>query len=182
MADAGWINAPRLRAQAYEFGGFWPGLLDNWRQNYPFQKGLMFLTYGVLHAGFWHLALNMVTLFVLGKPVTDRIGGWRFALVYAVSTLGGGLGFALLSHSYNPMVGASGALFGLAGALLAWDVRDHITRNQSIGPTARAAGLLVALNAALYFAMGGTLAWQAHLGGFVAGALIALWIDRRAQR
>jgi membrane associated rhomboid family serine protease len=178
LADAGWIDVPRLRAQAYEAGGFWPGLLGNWRENYPFQKMLMFVTYGGLHAGFWHLALNMITLYILGRQVVDRVGNGRFLAIYVLSIFGGGLGFGLLSNSLNPMVGASGALFGLAGALLAWDDKDRRQRGDDRWPTLRAAFFLVALNAALYIALAGVLAWQAHLGGFLAGWIAALAIDR----
>jgi membrane associated rhomboid family serine protease len=79
------------------------------------------------------------------------------------------------------MVGASGALFGLAGAILAWDYIDRFSVEERLWPVARAALLLVGLNIALYYAMGGILAWQAHLGGFVAGWISALLIDPIAR-
>ncbi|MDJ0638637.1 MAG: rhomboid family intramembrane serine protease [Paracoccaceae bacterium] len=179
--DAGAFDVPRFRSLAYEFGGFWPGLLDNWRPNYPFQPWLMFLTYGFFHAGLWHLALNMVTLFSLGRAILWRVGGGWFLLLYAASILGGGLGFALLAETFRPMVGASGALFGLAGALLAWDYVDRFALKERLWPVARAALLLAGLNVALYFAMGGLLAWETHLGGFIAGWVTALLIDPRAR-
>lgn len=177
--DFGLIPVHRLRALAYEFGGFWPGLLANWRENFPFQRWTMFLTYGALHAGIIHLVLNMVTLVALGREVAERVDGGRFALIYAASTLGGAIGFALLADTFRPMVGASGALFGLAGAILAWEYRDRLSLEERLWPVGRAVLLLAALNAALYFAMGGHLAWEAHLGGFIAGGAVALLIDRR---
>jgi len=181
LGDAGAFGLSRFRARVYEFLGFWAGLLDDWRPNYPMQPGLMFLTYGFLHAGLWHLALNMVTLFTLGRAVLARINGWRFMLLYGASILGGGAGFALLSDSYRPMVGASGALFGLAGAVLAWEYIDRFTYRQRLWPVARAALLLAALNVALYYAMDRLLAWEAHLGGFVAGWVMALLLDPRSR-
>ena len=181
LGDLGLLPQARFRQLVYEFGGFWPGLLDNWRENYPFQKWLMFLTYGFLHAGFWHLTLNMITLYVLGTAVAERVGGWKLVMIYAASILGGGIGFALFSDSFRPMVGASGALFGLAGAILAWDYVDRFTLEERLWPVARAALLLIALNAALYFAMGGLLAWEAHLGGFIVGWIVALLIDPRSR-
>ena len=141
----------------------------------------MFLTYGFLHAGFWHLALNMVTLWSLARIVIERVGNLKFLSVYALSILGGGAGYALLAETYRPMVGASGALFGLAGAILAWDYVDRFILKEGLWPVARAALLLIALNVALYFAMGGRLAWEAHLGGFVAGWLAALLLDPRGR-
>ena len=177
--DLGLVPVSRLRATANEFAGFWPGLLTGWRPNYPFQDWLMFLTYGFVHAGPVHLALNMLTLLTLGAAVGQRVGGLGFALLYTVSILGGAVGFALLAEGYRPMVGASGALFGLAGAILAWEFCDRVSFSERLWPVARAVLLLAALNVALYYAMGGLLAWQTHLGGFVAGWLAALVIGRR---
>ena len=181
MGDLGLIGIPRFRELVYEYGGFWAGLLNDWRPNYPFQKWTMFLSYGFLHAGLMHLTLNMITLFSLGRIVIDRIGGAKFTLLYAVAILGGGIGFALLSNTYRPMVGASGALFGLAGAILAWEYVDRFSLQRRLWPVARAILFLVLLNVALYFAMDRLLAWEAHLGGFVAGWIMALLIDPRGR-
>ncbi len=181
LGDAGGFGIPRFRAVVYEYGGFWPGLLDDWRPNYPFQSWAMFLTYGFLHAGLTHLTLNMITLFSLGHVVIARINGAQFTLLYAASILGGGIGFALLSDSFRPMVGASGALFGLAGAILAWDYVDRFTLKERLWPVARAVLLLAVLNVALFYAMDRLLAWEAHLGGFVTGWIMALLIDPRGQ-
>ncbi len=179
--DMGWFGIPRFRQVVYEHLGFWPGLLAEWRPNYPGQAWAMFLSYGFLHAGLWHLALNMITLWSLSGHVIDRVGALRYLVVYAASILGGGAGYGLLSDSFRPMVGASGALFGLAGAILAWEYLDRFVLRDRLWPVARAALLLIALNIGLYFAMGGVLAWEAHLGGFVAGWVMAMLIDPRAR-
>ncbi len=181
LGDLGVIDVPRFRATVYEYGGFWSGLLENWRPNYALQPWVMFVTYGFLHAGLMHLGLNMVTLVSLALPVARRVGGPKMVLIYAFAMLGGGLGFALLSDSFRPMVGASGALFGLAGAILAWDYIDRFTLQERLWPVARAVLLLAALNVALYYAMDRVLAWEAHLGGFVMGWIAALLIDPRAD-
>lgn len=181
LGDAGLFGIPRFRALVYEFGGFWPGLLANWRPNFPLQPATMFATYAFLHAGLWHLGLNMITLWSLARPVVARVGQAKFLIIYGISILGGAIGYALLTETYRPMVGASGALFGLAGALLAWDYVDRFLVDAGLWPVARAALLLIALNSALYFAMGGILAWETHLGGFVAGWLAALLVDPRGR-
>ena len=181
LGDLNVLGITRFRALVYENGGFWAGLLDNWRANYPFQPALMFLTYGFLHAGLVHLVLNMITLYSLGGPVLERVSARGFVLLYAASLLGGATGFALLAENLRPMVGASGALFGLAGALLAWDYVDRFTLQERLWPVARAVLLLAGLNVALYFAMDRLLAWEAHLGGFVAGWVMALLIDPRGH-
>jgi membrane associated rhomboid family serine protease len=78
-------------------------------------------------------------------------------------------------------VGASGALFGLAGGLLAWAYVDLYTFEERLWPVARAALLLAGLNLILWWAMDGQLAWETHLGGFIAGWVTALLIDPRAH-
>ena len=181
LGDAGLYGVARFRAQVYEYGGFWPGLLGNWRPNFPFQAWTMFLSYGFLHAGFMHLGLNMITLWSLSGSVMNRVGGPKFLFIYILSMLGGGVGYALLADSFRPMVGASGALFGLAGAILAWDYVDRFILRAGLWPVARAVLLLAALNVALYYAMGGILAWETHLGGFMAGWIAALLVDPRGR-
>jgi membrane associated rhomboid family serine protease len=180
-ADAGFIANPRLRQKAYEWAGFWPGLLQGWQPNYPGQAGAMFLTYGFLHGGPLHLAVNMVTLWSLGLAVLDRVGAWGFAGLYLASLLGGAVGFGLIAETFRPMVGASGALFGLAGGLLAWNYVDRFTFRERLWPVARVILFLVAMNVAMWWALEGQLAWETHLGGFVIGWIAALLIDPRGR-
>lgn len=181
LADWGVIDAVRLRFLAYEYGGFWVGLLQSWAPNFPSQPYVMFLTYGFLHGGALHLVVNMVTLWSLGQAVTDRVGPRGFALLYAGSLIGGATGFALLASTLAPMVGASGALFGLAGGLLAWGYVDRFTLQEALWPVARAAGLLLTLNVVMWWALDGQLAWETHLGGFITGWVVALMIDPRPR-
>ena len=77
------------------------------------------------------------------------------------------------------MVGASGALFGLAGGLLAWAYIDRFSAAQTLWPVLRVMLFLIALNLAMYWALDGLLAWQTHLGGFLVGWVAALLIDPR---
>lgn len=181
LSDAGLLSDGRLRAQAYEYGGFWNGLLNGWRPNYPAQPYTMFLTYAFLHAGIVHLSVNMITLWSLGRIVVDRVGTLGFALLYVGAALGGAGGFALLGTQLAPMVGASGALFGLAGGLLAWNYVDRYTFTEGLWPVARAIVLLTGLNLVMWWAMNGQLAWETHLGGFLAGWVLALLIDPRGR-
>lgn len=180
-ADQGLFASARLRGLAYEYGGFWPGLLTDWRPNYLAQPWAMFLTYGFLHSGVVHLAVNMVTLWSLGCAVLARVGSWGFGALYLATILGGAVGFALLAPGPRPMVGASGALFGLIGGLLAWAYVDRFTYDEGLWPIARVILSLIALNLVLWWAMDGQLAWQTHLGGFITGWVTALLIDPRAR-
>lgn len=174
LADHGVIPVPRLRLAVYEYGGFWPGLLRDWRPNFPGQGIAMFATYALLHAGALHLVVNMLTLWSLGRETVARVGPGRFLTIYALSALGGAVAFGLLAPTLRPMVGASGALFGLAGALAAWEWQARRNEGLSTGPVLRFVGLMVLLNVVLWWAMRGQLAWETHLGGCLAGAVAAL--------
>lgn len=181
LGDWGLLSTPRLRLTAYEYGGFWPGLLGSWQPNYPAQPWLMFLTYAFFHSGPVHLIVNMITLYSLGHYVHTRVGSLGFGVVYAAAVLGGGLGFGLLAETTQPMVGASGGLFGLAGAVLAWSYVDRFTAAQRLWPVAQAALGLLLLNLVMWWLMDGLLAWQTHLGGFIGGWITALLVDPRGQ-
>jgi membrane associated rhomboid family serine protease len=142
---------------APEFGAFEP-----WRM----------LTSAFLHSqGFiLHIVLNMYTLWIFGQALEPLLGRIRFLAVYLLSALGGSVGFLLLTPTYIPgqpltvVVGASGAIFGLFGAMLV--VQRHR------GGETRQLWVLIAINGAIGF-MVPQIAWQAHLGGLVTGALCA---------
>ena len=157
------------RSMAYQYGGFWPGLLADWQPNFRFQPMLMFGTYAFLHSGLGHLMGNMVTLAVVARRMACGAAG--FLALYGLSMLGGTAGFALLPHGTAPMVGASGAIFGLAGAL-ALDDMLHRPHNRWLRLALILTGLFV-LNLITWAMQGGNLAWQAHLGGFVTGFAVA---------
>ncbi|SEW44195.1 Membrane associated serine protease, rhomboid family [Cognatiyoonia koreensis] len=181
LADFGLVGSGRLRQTVYEYAGFWPGLLRTWQPNYDAQPYLMFVTYGFLHSGIAHLLINMVTLWSLSGAVIRRVGGRGFVLLYGFSIVAGAIGYAFLNTTPVPMVGASGALFGLAGGLLAWSYVDRYTAQQGLWPVAQAIVLLIGLNLVLWWAMDGHLAWQTHFGGFLGGWMIATVIDPRPR-
>jgi rhomboid protease GluP len=168
-ADLGWWGQPYWRAQAYDLGALWPRILFGESGLYPLQSLTMFVSYGFLHAGVLHLAGNMTALAALGQVAVRRFGARRFLGILLVSAMSGGVAFVLLAPDSGPMVGASGALFGLVGALLP----------RRATALARVVGGLVVMNLVLWILSAGLLAWQAHLGGFVAG--LALTHVRRRQ-
>ena len=102
-------------------------------------------------------------------PVAAEVGAARFLVLYALLLIAGACGFALFPEVQAPMVGASGALFGLAGVVLAWEMQNRRSLGKSPRPVLRSLAILVGLNAVLWWAMNGQLAWQTHLGGFLAG-------------
>lgn len=171
-ADRGLWGSAIWRPLAYQNAGFWAGLLWGWRPNYALQPVTMFLSYSFLHAGLDHLAGNMLVLLALARRLRDRIGTLGFLALWAWATFAGAVSFALLSHSPQPMVGSSGALFGLAGMLVAVEARRHPGGLRRAGLVT--AGLVV-LNLVFWWLQKGGLAWEAHLGGFLAG-LIWGWL------
>lgn len=162
-----------LRRIALAHGAFWNGLLQGWEPIYPFQREAMFVTYAFLHGGFLHLIGNMIAVLALGGIVVARIGQKGFLLLYALTAIGGGAGFAILSSSTTPMVGASGAVFGLIGAwkFWEWQLRRHL--HASMAPLWRSLAGLAGLNVLLWLLLSGLLAWEAHLGGFLVGVVFA---------
>jgi len=131
LADYGFLANTGLRSRAYEYAGFWPGLMHGWQPT---------------------------------------------------AVLAGALIFGLLARSTQPMVGASGGLFGLAGAVLAWSYIDRFNAQLRLWPVAWMILFLIALNLVLWWAMDGLLAWQTHLGGFIGGWVAALLINPRPQQ
>jgi membrane associated rhomboid family serine protease len=124
------------------------------------------LTAAFLHSQSFllHILFNMYALWILGNALEPLLGRFRFLALYLISALGGSVGVLLLAPLGVPVVGASGAIFGLFGALF-------VVQRQR-GGDVRQIVVLIAINAALGFFVAG-IAWQAHLGGLVAGALAA---------
>lgn len=158
-------------------------------------------TYAFLHGGFAHLAINMVWLAAFGSPLANRFGALRFALFFAATGLAAvALFFALHPLGEAPLVGASGAISGMMGAAARFGFR--IDRSSGKGAFAGAPlpmaevlrsrggmtflGVWMVINLAtglIGFAPGidGQIAWEAHIGGFVAGFFGLSLFDRRQQ-
>lgn len=170
-----------LRGKAYQYGGLWAGLLYDWKPNYAAQPYLMFVSHAWLHAGWLHLVVNMLTLVSIGAVLVDRVGQLKFALLYAASVLGGAFGFCLITQQTDPMIGASGGLFGLVGAYVAWDYVDRFTAKRRLWPVAQLVLYLLAFNIVMWWVTDGRLAWEGHLGGFLAGWAAAALIDPRSR-
>ena len=174
LEGAAYARWPLLRQGVFMLGGFWPTLLGSLNGVYPGQGVLMFLTYGFLHAGPMHLAMNMLSLLALVREMAGALGTRRLLVIYIVSQIAGAALFGLMVPPQRvPMVGASGAIFGLAGALFGFALMRMRARGLPLGPLARSALLMVGLNLILTLAMP-NVAWQAHLGGALAGLALGL--------
>lgn len=127
------------------------------------------LTVALVHSSFWHVGLNMLALFMIGRSLEPLLGRWRFLTLYVLSALGGSVAVTLLSF-LTPVVGASGAIFGLFGALLV--IGRHI------GANIAGIALILGVNLVIGFIPGFNVSWQAHVGGLVVGLIVGFIFTR----
>lgn len=143
---------------------FWPwgGVMEPWR----------FLTASFLHSTSpLHILFNMYALWITGQFLEPLLGRARFAVLCLLSAVGGSVGVLLLAGDpftssawVTPVVGASGMVFGLFGAML------PVMRR--LGRSMAQVLVLIAINGVIGFFVP-NISWQAHLGGLVTGALVA---------
>ncbi|MFE2282610.1 rhomboid family intramembrane serine protease [Streptomyces sp. NPDC059443] len=127
------------------------------------------MTSAFLHVEWWHITSNMIGLWFIGAPLEQALGRARYLTVYLLSALGGSALVYLLTPPNVATLGASGAVFGLLGATavlarrMRYEMRPLIT-------------VMVFMLVLTFVPFGGGLnvSWQAHIGGLVTGALLAL--------
>ncbi len=127
-----------------------------------------------LHGSLIHLGFNMLALYWLGSVVEQMLGTPRYLLVYFVSGLAGSAGALVSSSAFQPTVGASGAIYGVLGALLILEYR-------ATGTFAGPALTLIVINLAFTFAIPG-ISWGGHIGGLVGGILATFVLDESRRR
>jgi membrane associated rhomboid family serine protease len=127
------------------------------------------ITAAFLHANIIHIAFNMLALWWFGAPVENYLGRLRFVGLYLVSGLAGSAG-ALVANPTAVTVGASGAIFGILGAMaiLEWQATGRLAGN---------AMTLIVINLALSFAIAG-ISIGGHIGGLIGGVLATLAFAR----
>jgi len=131
------------------------------------------ITSAFLHVSFLHIGFNMYALYLFGPPLERRVGSAAFSGLYLASALAGSGAFLFFGSDRALAMGASGAIFGLFGAVLmaTWPVR-HTALG---GAQFRQLLVLLGINLALPLFLP-SIAWQAHVGGMLAGILIvAIW-------
>lgn len=162
------IDIPEQSLEQY--GNLTPasGTLEPWR----------LLTSAFLHANVIHLVFNLSMLFAIGPALERTLGSVRFALLYVVAALGGSLGVCLYYSPYSPVVGGSGALFGMLGAAVALNVRaghHPLAFLEFEGPW-RLLGMIFA-NLVIGFVLP-MISNTGHIGGLAAGFLVTLlWLE-----
>jgi len=147
-----------------------------WTQRWAFAPSVgldepwRFLTAAFLHSeSVLHILFNMYALWLVGPFLEQAFGRGRFVALYLLSAIGGSVGYLLLATPTigggwnSAVVGASGAVFGLFGAIIPALRRQGRNAGQIVA--------LIAINMAIPFLFPG-IAWQAHLGGLVVGLAI----------
>jgi membrane associated rhomboid family serine protease len=151
-ANEGTLAAPHIVGIAH--GEYYRLLTSMFLHEPPSSGGLFFL----------HILFNMWALYVVGPPLEALLGRARFAAMYLLAGLAGSVLAYVLTAPYVPELGASGAIFGLFGALLVVGRKLRL----NIQPIA----VIIGLNLVLTFSLAG-ISWQAHIGGLIAGAGLA---------
>lgn len=142
------------------------------------------VTHAFLHGGLLHLAMNTAVFVALGSHLCRAVGEGAMLALFVATAAAGAVTFGLIADTglqFIPMVGASGALFGFLGAMKRWEwryIRGADLPRRRFWSTVLA---LVAVNVLLSFGFGdgGGVAWEAHLGGFVAGWVAGGFISPR---
>ena len=133
------------------------------------------LSSGFVHAGIIHLAVNMWMLYLLGRIIEQQLGRTRLGLIYFASLFAGSFG-ALVASPDSITVGASGAIFGLMGAMLA------VARAR--GVALRDTGLIgiVVINLVITFTLSNYISVGGHVGGLIGGVIAGLLIVDLPER
>jgi len=130
------------------------------------------LSHAFLHGGLLHLALNAYALLVLGPALERYLKTWRFTVLYVCSAVSGCLFALMLNDHYIPLVGGSGALFGMLGALLALNVRGGRTTLDFLeNQGARQLIGIIVLNLLIGFFIP-IVSNSAHIGGLIGGFIL----------
>jgi membrane associated rhomboid family serine protease len=125
------------------------------------------------HLDFLHIALNMVSLLVIGRLVEPVLGKWRYLALFLVTGFGGAVGSYLFANPFVEAVGASGAIFGLFGAYFVLARRASANTSGIV--------VLIGVNLVFSFTVPG-IAWQDHVGGLVTGLVVAAGLGLARHR
>jgi membrane associated rhomboid family serine protease len=134
---------------------------------YGFSDGAWWqlVTAAFTHVEIWHVAMNMFALFVFGPVLEGIVGRARFLAIYLVSALAASVMVVWFSYEFSSTVGASGAIFGLLGALLVVARRGRLNSQWLVQNLVL--GVVITVVGWRY------ISWQGHLGGLLGGALAA---------
>lgn len=178
---------------AYTYGAI-PQYILTFDKIQPIHPALTILSAMFMHGGIFHIAGNMLYLWIFGNNIEDKLGHIRFIFFYIFCGITSAYANAVTDpHSHIPMIGASGAISGVLGAYLLLFPRAMVHTLIFLGffvtvvkiPSLIVIGFwafiqLISGLMSTGFARQGGVAWFAHIGGFLAGLLtIKLWLPGR---
>ncbi|MEH0059680.1 rhomboid family intramembrane serine protease [Auritidibacter ignavus] len=162
-----WVTVaqPQGVTQLFQYAGVYTSAVALEYPWLPFEPWRM-ITSAFVHslANPVHLLMNMLVLYMMGRALEPALGRVRFLGLYLLSAFGGSVAVLFLSEPHVPVVGASGAVYGLFAAMF-------ILLRQSGGQLASITALIV-LNLVISF-VGSNISWQGHIGGLITGGLTA---------
>jgi membrane associated rhomboid family serine protease len=121
-------------------------------------------TSNFIHLSVTHIALNMISLLIIGRLVEPVLGKWRYLALYLVAGFGSSVACYLLTSPNVGSAGASGAIFGLFGAFFVLARRAAANTSGIV--------VLIVINLVYSFSVPG-ISWQGHIGGLVTGLVVA---------
>lgn len=160
-----WTGALRTNESLYAHGALLPAAVI---QDHEWWR---IVSSAFLHGNIIHIGVNMLSLYWLGRFIELALGSARMLLVYIISMIAAGIAVVYFAPPDALTVGASGAIFGLFGALFAIGLRLRERGQELVRSNI---GILV-INLVYGFAFPG-IAWQAHIGGLIAGFIITFLI------
>lgn len=190
------VSSMDITRAAYFYGAI-PRNLISFETSQPIHPAISIFTSMFLHGGFFHIAGNMLYLWIFGNNIEDSLGHFRFLIFYLFSGIIAVYSHAITeSQSMVPMIGASGAVSGILGAYLLLFPHARVHTLVILGffvqivriPAIFIIGfwiIIQLINGILSKGLlnQGGVAWFAHIGGFIAGILtIKLWVHRKKSK
>lgn len=131
-----------------------------------------------LHADMWHIFTNMLALYFLGSYLLMLIGTFKFLLIYFCGGILGSIFFLVLPHPISWVVGASGAIFALGGALAVLRPKLKVIVFPLPVPVPLWGAIVFGFLIISFFP---NVAWQAHLGGLVVGGVAGYFLRKKQK-
>lgn len=182
VAIHAWLWYVGIREANQIYGRFAFVSTEMWRG----EKLYTLVTHAMLHGSWMHLGFNSVAFFALGSACWKLMGTGRFFAFFILTAAAGALLFAIIRPEENVvLVGASGVIFGLIAAIKRVDYRIRALRGQDVRVAVlRFIGIIIAVNLIIGMVpfhdgsglAGASVAWEAHVGGFLLGWVITPWL------
>ena len=174
------VLGPGYRQSAVFYFSFAPlDLTRPYKEVFFLQKYLMFISYGFIHSNVIHLLINVIALYLLGNILKKLRKDYLTFSILFFSTLGGASFYYLFEPtSPLPLVGANCASFGLLAFVLSEELINRLRRRRSIDQMAYILLIFIFAHILYFYAFSAILPisiiWQAHLGAFIVGTVLAL--------